>query len=132
VDRDSARLSLPNEIAVGVAGANHKSICRFSRVDSQKYSPVWRALKNLVDSAFVDSTTCMLGYNSILFHALMLSPVLVSANLCDRRSSPPIVCFTVPFERDSKFIGRGDIITEIGRQFKVQRRVALAGIGGVG
>jgi hypothetical protein len=38
----------------------------------------------------------------------------------------------VPFERDPKFIGREDIIAEIGRQFEVQRRVALAGIGGVG
>jgi hypothetical protein len=38
----------------------------------------------------------------------------------------------VPFERDSKFIGREDIIAEIGRRFEVQRRVALAGIGGVG
>ena len=38
----------------------------------------------------------------------------------------------MPFERDSKFIGREDIITEIGRKFEVQRRVALAGIGGVG
>jgi hypothetical protein len=58
VDKDSARLNLPNEIAVGVAGANHKSICKFSRADDQKYSPVWRAIKNLVDSALVDSTTC--------------------------------------------------------------------------
>ena len=57
VDRDSACLNLPNEIAVGVAGANHKSICRFSRADSQKYLPVWRAIKNLVDSALVGSVT---------------------------------------------------------------------------
>jgi hypothetical protein len=42
------------------------------------------------------------------------------------------VCFTVPFERDPKFIGREDIITEIARKFEVQRQVALAGIGGVG
>jgi hypothetical protein len=59
VDRDSACLNLPNEIAVGVAGANHISICRFSRADSQKYLPVWRAIKNLVDSALVDSATGM-------------------------------------------------------------------------
>src|SRR5436190_18408704 len=46
--------------------------------------------------------------------------------------SSQTACFTVPFGRDTKFIGREDIITNIGRQFKIQRRVALAGIGGVG
>jgi hypothetical protein len=59
VDRDSARLNLQNEVAVGVAHANHKSICKFSCADSQKYSPIWRAIKDLVDLALVDSTTCM-------------------------------------------------------------------------
>ena len=66
------------------------------------------------------------------FHALMLSLVLVSANLSNRVSPSRTVCFTVPFERDPKFIGREDIITEIDTKFEIQRRVALAGIGGVG
>ena len=59
VDKDSARLNLSNEIAIGVAGANHKSICKFSSADSQKYLPVWRAIKNLVDSALVDPAASM-------------------------------------------------------------------------
>jgi hypothetical protein len=67
-----------------------------------------------------------------IFYAFMLSLVLVSANLSDRTSPSQTICFTVPFERDSKFIGREDIITEIDRKFEVQRRVALASIGGVG
>jgi hypothetical protein len=62
----------------------------------------------------------------------ILSLVLVSTNLSNRTSPSQAICFTVPFERDSKFIGREDIITEIDRKFEVQRRVALAGIGGVG
>jgi hypothetical protein len=66
VDKDSARLNLPNEIAVGIAGANHKSLCRFSHADSQKYLPVWSAIKRLVDSALVDSTTCMYTYDTVL------------------------------------------------------------------
>jgi hypothetical protein len=66
------------------------------------------------------------------FHTLILSLVLVSANSSDRVSPSQTACFTVPFERDKKFIGREDIITEVGRRFEVQRRVALAGIGGVG
>ena len=50
----------------------------------------------------------------------------------DRLSASRTFCFAVPFERDSKFIGREDVITEIDKRFEVQRRVALAGIGGVG
>jgi hypothetical protein len=51
VDRDSARLGLTNEIAVGVAGANHQTICKFDRAESQKYKPVWIAIKNLAEDA---------------------------------------------------------------------------------
>ena len=58
--------------------------------------------------------------------------VAVTLTAADRLSLRQTVCFAVPFERDSKFIGREDIITEIDRKFEVQRRVALAGIGGVG
>ena len=65
-------------------------------------------------------------------HALMPSLALVFANLSDRVSLSRTACFTVPVERDLKFIGREDIIIEIRKQFEVQRRVALAGIGGVG
>lgn len=50
----------------------------------------------------------------------------------DRPCPSQAVCFTVPFERDPKFIGREEIIADIGRQLEVQRRVVLAGIGGVG
>lgn len=38
----------------------------------------------------------------------------------------------VPFERDSKFVGRMDIIAELDQILKSRNRVALAGIGGVG
>ena len=46
------------------------------------------------------------------------------------RSSKP--CFIMPFDRDQSFVGREYILQEIERNFKNQRRVALAGIGGVG
>jgi hypothetical protein len=58
--------------------------------------------------------------------------LLGSTTSSDRPSLPQTVLFTVPFDRDAKFIGREDIIKEIDRKFEVQRRVALAGIGGVG
>ena len=40
--------------------------------------------------------------------------------------------FLIPFVRDECFINRGEIIEEIQQKFGTQRRVALAGIGGVG
>jgi len=50
VDKDSARLNLPNEIAVGIAGANHRTICKFGDAKSQKYLLVIRALETMVGS----------------------------------------------------------------------------------
>jgi hypothetical protein len=42
-------------------------------------------------------------------------------------------CFMVKFDQDPNFIGREDVIKEIGERLKMrQRRVAIAGIGGVG
>ena len=59
VDRNSARLGLANEIAVGIAGADHRTICKFSDINSQKYSPVWRAIKKLSDTAVISSAPRM-------------------------------------------------------------------------
>ena len=47
-------LRLPNEIAVGVAQSNHTMICRFDERDSQKYKPVWIAIKSLAESALTE------------------------------------------------------------------------------
>lgn len=41
-------------------------------------------------------------------------------------------CVLLPFERDLQFVGREDILTDIGRQFERPGYVVLAGIGGVG
>ncbi|KAL8925462.1 MAG: hypothetical protein Q9172_002224 [Xanthocarpia lactea] len=57
VDKDSAVLNLPNEIAIGVPQANHSTICKFEHVDSQKYYPVWNAVKKLCQSALGNKRT---------------------------------------------------------------------------
>jgi N-terminal domain on NACHT_NTPase and P-loop NTPases len=60
-----------------------------------------------------------------------LSPPLeVPRSLSTESIVEPV--FLVPFERDSKFVGRSELVSEIDRRLKVHRRVALAGIGGVG
>ena len=46
-----------------------------------------------------------------------------------RRSKPS---FHVPFDKDEKFVGREDVLDEIDTKLKTQRRIALAGIGGIG
>ncbi len=40
--------------------------------------------------------------------------------------------FSVPFERDLRFVGREDVLQKIDAKFKTSRRVALCGIGGIG
>jgi hypothetical protein len=40
--------------------------------------------------------------------------------------------FAVPFAQDPSFIGRQSLIDDIDKHFKIHRRVALAGLGGVG
>lgn len=57
VDKDSARLGLANEIAVGIAGANHRTMCKFNDINSQKYTAVWRAIKGLSDAAVTPSAS---------------------------------------------------------------------------
>jgi hypothetical protein len=39
---------------------------------------------------------------------------------------------TLPFERDNNFVGREGIIAEMEKRILSRRRVAIAGIGGVG
>ena len=51
MDKDSAVLLLPNEIAVGVAQSNHITMCKFDDRNSQKYEPVWMAIQELAKSA---------------------------------------------------------------------------------
>jgi hypothetical protein len=58
VDENSARLDIPNERAVGVAGSNHRTMCKFGEADSQRYEPVWKAVKQLAQDAIGDSTLC--------------------------------------------------------------------------
>jgi hypothetical protein len=47
-----------NEIAVGVAGANHINICKFADFYGQKYKPIWNATEELAQYALAASSTC--------------------------------------------------------------------------
>jgi hypothetical protein len=65
VTRDSARLNLMEESAVRIADSTHITMCKFHDASSQKYRPVWKAIKELADSAIADSVRCMLSWGSI-------------------------------------------------------------------
>jgi hypothetical protein len=58
VDRASAVLGLANEHPVGVDGANHVSMCKFSDAKSQKYLQVSRPIRTLVDSITSNPVPC--------------------------------------------------------------------------
>jgi hypothetical protein len=51
VDKDSACMNLPNEKPPTPISADHKTMCKFSDAESQKFRPVWMAIKELVDSS---------------------------------------------------------------------------------
>ncbi|KAF8540576.1 hypothetical protein BDD12DRAFT_833045 [Trichophaea hybrida] len=53
VDKDSASLGLPNEIAVPIANSGYKNICRFGNFESKKYALVEKSIRKLVNSAVV-------------------------------------------------------------------------------
>jgi len=54
-------LRLPNEITVGVAQSNHKTMCKFEDKDSQKYRPIWLAIKALAESVLATETNFASG-----------------------------------------------------------------------
>jgi len=69
VDKASAVLGQANEIAVGVEGANHISMCKFSDPKSQKYLQVSRPIKKLVDSAVTsDPVPCTSTQTFFMIH----------------------------------------------------------------
>lgn len=56
VDKDSACLGVGTEVAVGVASADHRDMCKFEDVNSQKYSPVKDAIGELVECGIQPKT----------------------------------------------------------------------------
>ena len=63
------------------------------------------------------------------FHHLVRSESTPEVSPAYPQPSP---LFIVPFQRDHKFIPRRAIVEEMDRRFETQRRVAIAGLGGVG
>ncbi|KAG9699739.1 serine carboxypeptidase, partial [Aureobasidium melanogenum] len=57
VDESSATMSLPNELALPLAGSNHATICKFAASENQRYDLVKDALEDLVRAALGTTQT---------------------------------------------------------------------------
>lgn len=66
----------------------------------------------------------------VRFHKLSQSHFTDVGKVTQSRTSK--AAFLVPFDKDDKFVGREDILSKIDERLKNKRRVAIAGIGGVG
>jgi len=59
VNEHSARMGLPNELASSSTGSNHRTICKFSDLENQRYEPIGDAVEELVRLAL--SGKCQAG-----------------------------------------------------------------------
>lgn len=118
-----------------------KSLSEVERLNSllKKVLPTkdessWRRGKKAVlslghDSELAKIETALRDDFQIMANLLTLYNIGSSHSIVVIPSKP---VFMLPFERDSKFVGRQYTIEELHGRFKQQRRVALAGLGGVG
>ncbi|MCJ1435790.1 hypothetical protein MMC27_005165 [Xylographa pallens] len=81
-----------------------------------------------IDATIKDNIQILTLYQSI--RPPLVSPQWTAVLSAALPVALPI--FMVPFERDSNFVGRGDILSQIDKRFADKSRAALAGIGGVG
>jgi hypothetical protein len=94
----------------------------------------------LVEESRVQHIASSLKDNVQLLTCINIAPAEKEKPIpAERRSSeaPPLYgdstgVFSVPFIRDSQFVGREKVIRSIDEAFEKQTRVAVAGIGGVG
>ncbi|MCJ1390022.1 hypothetical protein MMC18_002880 [Xylographa bjoerkii] len=85
-----------------------------------------KAISSLHEDGKVQQIVAALGEDIQL---LTLHQVTTSTKKASRGTT---AIFMVPFERDKKFVGRRSTLEEIDSRFATQRRVAIAGLGGVG
>lgn len=54
----------------------------------------------------------------------------LTLQIVGKRTASPL--FLLPFDQDSQFVGREDILFKLDELLKTKKRLALTGIGGVG
>jgi hypothetical protein len=98
-----------------------------------------KAAHSLVEESRVQKIAAALSDNVQLLMALNVSRAEKQAPVLSRMTTEVLPSygkatgfFLLPFSRDPRFIGREKVMSEIRSMFEQQRRVAIAGIGGVG
>ncbi|MCJ1332691.1 hypothetical protein MMC10_009385 [Thelotrema lepadinum] len=88
------------------------------------------------EKKFLEIVNSIKGYVQCLTYYHVASPTTLNAldipqSLVQQQSIPNSI-FMVPFDRDDEYIQRANLLLDIDKRLETQRRVALAGIGGVG
>ncbi|OBT60492.1 hypothetical protein VE03_10079 [Pseudogymnoascus sp. 23342-1-I1] len=115
VDADSALLQLPDSVEDKIPlDADHSMMIKFDNRNNRGYTSARDKLRQFHQDA----------------------PSVVAARFL-RAENRPKPSSMVPFQRDSAFVGREDILAEIGEKFEQAAsqdhcRVALVGLGGIG
>ncbi|KAF2185579.1 hypothetical protein K469DRAFT_687903 [Zopfia rhizophila CBS 207.26] len=115
VDADSALLQLPDSMEEKIPlGSDHSMIVKFDAKNNRGYTSARDKLRQFEQDA----------------------PSVVAARF-SRAQNRPKPSSMVPFQRDSAFVGREDILAKIREKFEQaasqdHSRVALVGLGGVG
>ncbi|MCJ1262558.1 hypothetical protein MMC22_002428 [Lobaria immixta] len=106
----------PDAAEFGI-NADHRNMTKFSNTDNEDFKKLSCTLELMVQksSSKVEANWAL--------EARMKQAILLKIAK---------QTFMVPFERDSKFVGRRDIIANLDEKLNGQRRIALAGIGGIG
>ncbi|KAI9813330.1 MAG: hypothetical protein M1832_006345 [Thelocarpon impressellum] len=125
VPPESARLNLgKREQVFSIAGADHRTVCRFPTANDPQFLQVAGALEDLAEAALDRRQQKVLRAEA---DGGRVPPTSVDEAACVQPS------LIIPFERDENhFVGREDVFKEIERILKQHPRVALAGLGGVG
>lgn len=108
--------------------ADHSKIVKFESRNAQGYQFALDKLRAfVVDAPTVVSERFMIRKMKHSVDDTSVYPGIVQPVREIRLSR-----FTVPFDRDPRFVGRKGIIQELNIRLKTQHRVALSGIGGIG
>jgi hypothetical protein len=108
-------------------------MCKFDDRNSQKYKPVWVAIKALAEAALAAPANPVSEIIHTSGEAVHLDLTIESQSFNLSRlieSIKPI--FSVPFPRDKQFVQRKSIFSQIESGFRDDCPVALCGIGGIG
>ena len=86
MDENSATMQLPTELALPLAGSDHRSICKFGDADDERYEPIGDAIDELAKIALVGQylfASNTVEWDMFLHRYLINTPILTGNNCQD-------------------------------------------------